>query len=184
MTDIEQTPPPQVKWAQSRSQIFLTFCLEDVQEPNVKIESDCVHFSAIGGTEKKLHRVTIEFFGKVDVNKVKENVTGRLVELVLLKDEEAGPYWPQLTKEKKKYGYLSVDFTKWVDEDDSEAEDHGGAPHSMENMMNLMGGLDSGNYDYSKLQDDDGAGDSSDDGEGDMPDLEEVTKDDSDAEKK
>jgi len=31
-------------------------------------------------------------------------------------------YWPQLTKEKKKYHWLKVDFKKWKDEDDSEDE--------------------------------------------------------------
>lgn len=31
-------------------------------------------------------------------------------------------YWPYLTKEKKKYHWLKVDFKKWKDEDDSDDE--------------------------------------------------------------
>lgn len=52
-------------------------------------------------------------------------IRDRTIEIVLKKKDE-GPYWPQLTKEKKKYHWLKVDFNKWKDEDDSEDELGGG----------------------------------------------------------
>lgn len=48
--------------------------------------------------------------------------TGRYIELVLQKPSSDVKYWPYLTKEKKKYHWLKVDFKKWKDEDDSEDE--------------------------------------------------------------
>jgi prostaglandin-E synthase len=41
----------------------------------------------------------------------------------LAKPEDNRSYWPHLTKEKKKYHWLKVDFKKWKDEDDSGDDD-------------------------------------------------------------
>lgn len=49
-------------------------------------------------------------------------VGGRYIELVLQKPTSDSKYWPHLTKEKKKYHWLKVDFKKWKDEDDSDDE--------------------------------------------------------------
>lgn len=51
-----------------------------------------------------------------------------------MKKKEEGPYWPQLTKEKKKYHWLKVDFNKWKDEDDSEDEFGGGQSEDLEEV--------------------------------------------------
>lgn len=52
----------------------------------------------------------------------KTTVGGRYIELVLQKPSSDSKYWPHLTKEKKKYHWLKVDFKKWKDEDDSDDE--------------------------------------------------------------
>jgi len=57
----------------------------------------------------------------------KTSIGGRYVEIVLQKPSSDTKYWPHLTKEKKKYHWLKVDFKKWKDEDDSEDESAGGA---------------------------------------------------------
>lgn len=41
---------------------------------------------------------------------------------ILLKKPEDGPFWPRLTKEKNKYHWLKINFSKWKDESDSESE--------------------------------------------------------------
>lgn len=41
------------------------------------------------------------------------------------KTKDDTSYWPHLTKEKKKYHWLKVDFKKWKDEDDSGDEESG-----------------------------------------------------------
>lgn len=50
----------------------------------------------------------------------KTAVGDRCIEFVLQKPSSDTKYWPHLTKEKKKYHWLKVDFKKWKDEDDSE----------------------------------------------------------------
>ena len=58
--------PPMVLWAQRPSLIILTFCVEDCKEPEIKLESDKLHFKGVGGPDKKLHELTIDFFKEVD----------------------------------------------------------------------------------------------------------------------
>lgn len=74
----------------------------------------------------------------------KTTVGGRYVELVLQKPSSDSKYWPHLTKEKKKYHWLKVDFKKWKDEDDSDDEALAGG-----GGMGGMGGMggDGGNID-------------------------------------
>lgn len=53
-------------WAQRPGLVFLTICLEDVKDPQIKVEPDKLYFKGVGGTEKKLHEVTVNFFKDVD----------------------------------------------------------------------------------------------------------------------
>lgn len=53
-------------WAQRNNIIFLTICLEDCKNPEIKIDSNKVYFHGLGGTEKKNHEVTIELYKEVD----------------------------------------------------------------------------------------------------------------------
>jgi len=59
-------PAPTVKWAQRANLLLLTICLEDVKEPTIQIEPTKLYFKGVGGTEKKLHEVTINFFKEID----------------------------------------------------------------------------------------------------------------------
>lgn len=108
-------------WAQRRDLVYLTVCLEDCKDPVIKVETDKVYFKGIGGTEKKLHEVTINLFKEIDADKTIQAPKGRIFELVLFK-KESGPFWPRLTKENSKFHWLKSDFNKWQDEDDSEEE--------------------------------------------------------------
>ena len=53
-------------WAQRSGLIFLTICLEDVKDPEIKVEPDKLYFKGVGDTEKKLYEVTVNFFKEVD----------------------------------------------------------------------------------------------------------------------
>ena len=55
-----------VTWAQRPKLIFLTVCLSDCKDPNIKVEKDKLSFKAVGGTEKKEHAVDIIFFKEID----------------------------------------------------------------------------------------------------------------------
>ncbi|XP_034952522.1 prostaglandin E synthase 3 isoform X2 [Chelonus insularis] len=113
--------PPLVMWAQKSGQVFLTFCLEDCKNPTVKIDPEKIYFKGVGGTEKKEHEVTINFYGEIDPETSVQNSKGRLYEVTLTK-KEFGPFWPRLTKEEQKFHWLKIDFNKYNDEEDSSSD--------------------------------------------------------------
>jgi len=144
---------PPVTWAQRKDVVYVTFCVQDSINPDIKIETEQIIFHSVAGLEQKLYDITIPLYGTVEpeVNLINEfhiayliisiffifnvfffhtfilknsktTVGGRYIELVLKKPSTDTKYWPQLTKEKKKYHWLKVDFKKWKDEDDSEDE--------------------------------------------------------------
>ncbi|RXG70052.1 Prostaglandin E synthase 3 [Armadillidium vulgare] len=113
--------PPPVTWAQRKNVVFLTFCVEDCKNPEIKMEADKIYFKGVGGSEKKNYENTLELYKEIDAEKSRHFVRDRVIELILVKKEE-GPYWPQLLKQKIKMHWLKVDFTKWKDENDSDDE--------------------------------------------------------------
>ena len=58
--------PPMVMWAQRPNLIFLTVCLEDTKDPQIEVDTEKLYFKAVGGPEKKMHEVTINFHGEID----------------------------------------------------------------------------------------------------------------------
>ncbi|CAB3361689.1 Hypothetical predicted protein [Cloeon dipterum] len=166
----QQITPPMVTWAQRQGVVFLTICLEDCKEPEVKIEPNSVFFKGVGGTENKPHEVTINLFKEVDSEKSAFFPRDRNIELVLKKKDD-GPYWPQLTKEKQKFHWLKVDFNKWRDEDDSDDEGTG-QNQDLDEIMRQIGGLGGGaggEMDKPSFDDLEAEEDSDDEG---IPDLE------------
>lgn len=159
---------PSTKWAQRKDKVFLTIELEDCQTPEIKLDTQTLHFSAKGGKEQKNYSLELEFFKEVVPEESKQRVTAREITFNIVKKEE-GPYWPRLHKEGKKPSYLHTDFNKWKDEDDSEGEDLG-MDDNFEAMMSQMGGAGAGGqgFDPGDLQGEES--DDSDDEE--LPDLE------------
>ncbi|XP_063988593.1 uncharacterized protein CG16817 isoform X2 [Diachasmimorpha longicaudata] len=134
MSQENQITPPPVMWAQRKSLLYVTICLEDCKDPTIKIEPEKVYFKGTGGTERKDHEVTINLYKEIDPEKSVQNAKGRLIELILAKKEE-GPYWPRLVKENNKYHWLKSDFNKWKDEDDSDNESDENNPHDLESPI-------------------------------------------------
>jgi len=144
----QQSLIPPVVWAQRKDVVYVTICIEDSKNPDVKIETEQIVFHSVAGLEQKVYDITIPLYGAVEPENSKTTVGGRYIELVLQKPSTDTKYWPQLTKEKKKYHWLKVDFKKWKDEDDSEDEAAagGGGPggvggdSNIDDMLNMMGG--------------------------------------------
>nr|CAI5836400.1 unnamed protein product [Callosobruchus analis] len=138
-------PPPPVMWAQRSAVVFLTICLEDVKNPEIKFSKDSVYFKGTGGVEKKTYEVTIPLYKEIDPDKSKSFNRERCIEILLAKANADEPYWPHLTSDKKKHHWLKCDFNKWQDEDDSGDEGLGGmGGGDFEEMMRQMGGLGGG----------------------------------------
>lgn len=169
MTTQETTPPPpSVMWAQRSGIILVTINLEDCKKPEIKIEKESVFFRGVGGSDHKLHEVTIQLYKEIDPEKSKSFNRDRCIELILCKASTEGPYWPSLTSDKKKHHWLKCDFNKWQDEDESADEGMGG--NDFEEMMRQMGGLGAGGGEKPSFDDlEAGSGDSDDE---ELPDLE------------
>lgn len=170
MTQEGQFPPPPVMWAQRREILFVTICLEDCKDPEIHVKPQMIYFKGIGGTEQKMHEITINLYREINSDRTIKNLRGRSIELILTKNEN-GPYWPRLTKEKTKAHWLKSDFNKWKDEDASDDEDGmEGNGYDIEEMMRQMGGLGSGGRkpDFDNLGDE---GDETDSDDGDLPEL-------------
>jgi len=177
---------PSAIWAQRKNCIFLTICLDDCKEPEIRIEQSGIYFKGKGGTGQKEHEAQIEMYGNLDPTNSLHVVRPRNIEFCLKKEEES--FWPRLTKSSAKLAWLKIDFNKWKDEDDSEDEGGmpgGGGPMGMggpggdggggdfEEMMRQMGGLGGlPGREKPSLDDLDNHETDSDDEEGDLPDLE------------
>ena len=174
MTQEGQLPPPPVMWAQRRDVLFVTICLEDCKDPVIKTEPEMIYFKGVGGTEQKMHEITINLYNKIVPNKTVQSLRGRTIELVLPKETDA-PYWPRLTKEKTKAHWLKTDFNKWKDEvysdDDSNMKDGKELEEMMRQMGGLGGSVDS-KPDFPDLNmDDEDEGEGMDSDDDDLPEL-------------
>ncbi|KAI5634797.1 hypothetical protein NE865_12515 [Phthorimaea operculella] len=153
----EVATPPSVSWAQRSGRVFLTFNVE-CEKPDIKIEKKEVTFKGICEPEHKLHEVIIPLYGEVNPEKCSQVNKGRLIEVVLAKEDTDAPFWPSLTSDKKKHHWLKVDFERWQDENESGDE--------MDDMNDM----------FSSKMGDFGDGDDKEDSssaeEEDLPDLE------------
>lgn len=122
MTSDMISTPPSVSWAQRSARIFLTFNVE-CEKPDIKFEKKSVYFQGTCAPDKKLHEVTIPLYAEIDSEKSVYVNKGRLIEVHLVKEKTDEPFWPTLTSDKKKHHWLKVDFERWVDEDESGAEE-------------------------------------------------------------
>jgi len=98
-------------------------------------------------SDKKTFAADLELFGEINIEESKWNKNGLHLQFNLVKKEE-GPYWKRLLKEDKKHNHITVDWSKYVDEDEEEEEGQKGLggdwdPSMMQNFggMGGMGGM-------------------------------------------
>jgi len=142
-----QTFSPSVTWAQRKDLVYINIDVQDAKDPEIKVEKDSLHFKGKSNADQKTYETTLNFFDEINKDESKFAVRGRGIEFVLIKQNKDKDYWPRLLKENKKFHWLKIDFGKWKDEDDSDAEGEPGAPGGggggadFEDMMRQMGGL-------------------------------------------
>ncbi|XP_040270216.1 very-long-chain (3R)-3-hydroxyacyl-CoA dehydratase 3 [Bufo bufo] len=113
------TPP--VYWAQRHHELYLRVELSDVQNPDISITDNVLHFKALGHGAKGVntYEFSLEFLEPVKT-KVLQRSTQRHVNLIVKKAESH--WWPRLTKQERKPLFLTPDFDRWLDESDAERE--------------------------------------------------------------
>ena len=74
-----------------------------------------------GTSHETKYGFDMEFFAAVNKADSKFNSKGRNPIITLAKEDKDAEYWPRLTKEKVKNSRITVDWNKWVDEDEEDA---------------------------------------------------------------
>ncbi|XP_073474424.1 very-long-chain (3R)-3-hydroxyacyl-CoA dehydratase 3 [Aquarana catesbeiana] len=112
---------PQVFWAQRHREIYLRVELSDVQNPDINITDNVLHFKALGHGAKGVntYEFSLEFLEPVKA-KVVQRCTQRHVNLTVKKSESQ--WWPRLIKQERKPPFLVPDFDRWLEESDAEME--------------------------------------------------------------
>lgn len=109
---------PSVVWAQRKDRLFLTVDVAGItQEKHTLIESPGkITFSGVIPTGST--SIDLNLFGDILNEGSEFKVTGRNI-LFNIKKKEAA-FWPRLTASKDKLSYVSIDWDKWVDEDEED----------------------------------------------------------------
>ncbi|XP_053552736.1 very-long-chain (3R)-3-hydroxyacyl-CoA dehydratase-like, partial [Bombina bombina] len=112
---------PQVFWAQRHHELYLRVELSDVQNQEISISENVLHFKAQGHGAKGVndYAFSLEFFEPVK-SKFQHRSTQRHVCITVKKSEHC--WWSRLTKQERKPLFLSPDFDRWLDESDAEME--------------------------------------------------------------
>lgn len=131
-------PFPEVKWAERDELLLVTIVCPDAKDPVVDLKAEGnLAFSGTCGDVK--YEFDLPLNGKINVEETTKSVTDRQVELKI-KKEEAG-FWGKMWTTKQKPHFLTVDWSKWADEDEvDEAEDLSGFG-GMEGMGGMPGGM-------------------------------------------
>ena len=82
----------------------------------------------------------MEFFAKIVKADSKWNTKGRNVIFSLAKEDKEAEYWPRITKEKVKNSRITVDWSKWVDEDEEDEAPEMGGDFDPSAMQGFGGG--------------------------------------------
>ena len=83
----------------------------------------------------------MEFFAAIVKAESAWNTRGRNVIITLSKTDKETEYWPRLTKEKVKNARITVDWNKWVDEDEEDEAPNADMGADFDpSMMNAFGG--------------------------------------------
>lgn len=79
-------------WAQRKNCVFLTICLDDCSNPEIKYEGSTVSFKGKGGSEQKEYEAVIDLFGNINPDSSVHLIKPRNIEICLKKEEEN--FWP------------------------------------------------------------------------------------------
>ena len=113
---------PSVIWAQRKDgNILVTVRVHDAIEPIVKITPTTFNFKGTSDSKENHFDLNIELFNEIVVEESKYLVRPRGIEIIL-KKKDANVWWTRLAKTNKKLHYISVDWDKWIDEDDEPDE--------------------------------------------------------------
>jgi len=165
-------PHPTIKWSQKKDQLLLTIAVQDIEKPEINIESSKLHFK---GKQKEgsSYDTTLEFFDEIDPKASKyRSVSQNHWEFMLKKKDTTKPFWKRLIKSADKCPWITVDWNHFSAEGDDDDDNNGGA-----------GGKDWGDLDgmFKQMGEGMGGGGGGGGGAGMTPDMNDLDDEDTDS---
>jgi len=118
----QTTHVPHCLWSPRSDRIYLSVEIPDATDVKVALHDDG-KILVSANSEGNHYELNLELFGEIITEKSKWKVTGRMIELNIERKEQ-GEFWPRLTKSKEKNSNISVDWSRWVDEDEEEEDQY------------------------------------------------------------
>ncbi|KAL5496367.1 hypothetical protein EMCRGX_G012634 [Ephydatia muelleri] len=130
---------PPVTWAQRNDILFVTINLNDINHEKYTLDAKKLTFSGVAGADKKFYSIELDFLKEVVPEQSKNKKMDRGL-LFIIKKQATG-YWSRLLATAQKPHFLSVDFNRWKDEDESASDEDHFDDGGLNSMMQQMGGL-------------------------------------------
>jgi hypothetical protein len=108
---------PSILWAQDKTHIFLTLEVENIREQNIDFQSSKIIFK--GSSKDTNYLVTVDLSYDIDNEKCDWSINQTSVKIILKKVKHF--FWNRLTKQKQ--NNIKIDWSKWIEEDESEDSD-------------------------------------------------------------
>ena len=103
---------PQLTWSQNQKYIYLNILLEPLDDYILDINENNIKF------KQEDYEIDLELNNTIDIKKYKIN-KNRIFEIDLHKKEHK--FWTDLLKDPKLYkNNISINWTRWIDEDDDD----------------------------------------------------------------
>jgi hypothetical protein len=113
------TANPPLVWAQDRTRLFVTIKLPGVQRDEVTFDPTHFHFRGEISNPPTAYDCVFELFGEI-VPKDADTKCARvgLGLLVTLRKRDSRIWWPRLAKTTQKLHNVSVDWNRWIEDED------------------------------------------------------------------
>lgn len=111
-----------VKWAQHKKLIFLILEAKNISLETINVAltpEGHLRFFGVDRVTGVNYKLDILLFNEVVVDESKWKVTDYCVQFSISKKNKEEKFWPRLTQQKEKLKYISVDWGRWVDEDET-----------------------------------------------------------------
>ena len=108
---------PQILWAQDRKSIFLTFEIRDIREQNINFSKNNITIQ--GRNDKNDFDISVDLYSEINCEESTWSIKPKGIICTLNKNVEK--FWSKLSPVKM--NNLKIDWTKWINEDDSDLEE-------------------------------------------------------------
>ncbi|KAG2373659.1 hypothetical protein C9374_011948 [Naegleria lovaniensis] len=113
---------PHVLWAPRSDRIYVTVEVPDATDVKVALQDEG-RLKVSANSHGDHYELDLELFAEISTENSKWKVSGRTIDLNIERKDQ-GEFWPRLTKSNQKNRQISVDWTKWIDEEDDEEDQY------------------------------------------------------------